>query len=434
MARLGGNTVHSATAVAGLRRARGDRDPQGRGLPRGGSRCVGRGRRRRQRRRRRAGPDRAELGDLRVGRAPALALSHAAGPLGRGRAGARRTSPEPASRAPRSCMWRPCRWPTPSAWSPRSVGSRPDTLITLDTHEDWVGSVRDRLLDLARSVDVFEPSLEELRGAHGLRGRRPRAWPPWPPPASTACVVKAGADGAYLLADGADRARRRRCRPGRRHDRGRRRVLRRSRRRLASGSIGSTPSLSASRRPVRRSAPRGSLRLLEPGWTRRRLRAPAGVRPAVAAARPGWRPARPPWSSERRRPASDIERTAQPYAIDVMRREIAMIPDVVAAAVDDPEGRLTSVAKSMLAQDISHLWLTGCGDSAFAGQAVGLAFQRHTAIDAARQPRARPVALRVRYLPSGQRRRSGCRSPARSAGRPRRSLQAQPVRARRRTR
>ena len=38
------------------------------------------------------------------------------------------------------------------------------------------------------------------------------------------------------------------------------------------------------------------------------------------------------------------------------------------------------MAKSLLAQGISHLWLTGCGDSAFAGQAAALAFQRHTAV------------------------------------------------------
>jgi fructoselysine-6-P-deglycase FrlB-like protein len=84
-----------------------------------------------------------------------------------------------------------------------------------------------------------------------------------------------------------------------------------------------------------------------------------------------------------------------------MRREIAMIPDVVAAAVSDHGGRLTDLAKSVLRQDISHLWLTGCGDSAFAGQAASLAFHRHThvtphachALDLAR--------YQARYLPTG---------------------------------
>ncbi len=39
----------------------------------------------------------------------------------------------------------------------------PQARITLDTHEDWVAPVRDRLLALASAVDLFEPSLEELQ-------------------------------------------------------------------------------------------------------------------------------------------------------------------------------------------------------------------------------------------------------------------------------
>ena len=73
-----------------------------------------------------------------------------------------------------------------------------DAIITLDTHEDWVDGYQERLLQLARQVDVFVPSLEELTlltrasdpaagcGALAARGLH-RA------------VVKAGADGAYVL-------------------------------------------------------------------------------------------------------------------------------------------------------------------------------------------------------------------------------------------
>jgi fructoselysine-6-P-deglycase FrlB-like protein len=66
----------------------------------------------------------------------------------------------------------------------------------------------------------------------------------------------------------------------------------------------------------------------------------------------------------------------------VMRREIAMIPDVVSDILDDRDGRMRSLARMLVDRNVEHLWLTGCGDSAFAGQAAALAFQRHTAISA----------------------------------------------------
>ncbi|MCC5397361.1 PfkB family carbohydrate kinase, partial [Staphylococcus aureus] len=68
-------------------------------------------------------------------------------------------------------------------------------------HEDWVGPVRERLLALARSVDVFVPSAEELSELTGCDD-----------PADglavlaadglQRAVVKAGARGAYVLHDG----------------------------------------------------------------------------------------------------------------------------------------------------------------------------------------------------------------------------------------
>jgi glucosamine 6-phosphate synthetase-like amidotransferase/phosphosugar isomerase protein len=66
--------------------------------------------------------------------------------------------------------------------------------------------------------------------------------------------------------------------------------------------------------------------------------------------------------------------------IDVMRREIAMIPDVISDILDDAAGHLRRFAQTLVDRDVEHLWLTGCGDSAFAGQAAALAFQGHTAI------------------------------------------------------
>ena len=84
-----------------------------------------------------------------------------------------------------------------------------------------------------------------------------------------------------------------------------------------------------------------------------------------------------------------------------MRREIMTIPDVVSDVLDDAEGRITALAKRLAARGIRHLWLTGCGDSAFAGQAAELAFLRHSSI-AAHPIHALDLArYQVRQLPSG---------------------------------
>ena len=83
----------------------------------------------------------------------------------------------------------------------------PDALITLDTHEGWAApdeptTSTERVLALARAVDLFEPSLEELRDLtatdtpqEGLAALASAGL--------TQAVVKAGADGAYVLQDGA---------------------------------------------------------------------------------------------------------------------------------------------------------------------------------------------------------------------------------------
>ncbi len=139
----------------------------------------------------------------------------------------------------------------------------------------------------------------------------------------------------------------------------------------------------------------GSLRLLGPGVDRAAIRREAAELAGRATSMPATPPTGAPATTATERPDDD----ADGYQIEVMRREIAMIPDVVADAVADSGGHLTALAKSLVAQEISHLWLTGCGDSAFAGQAAALAFLRHTgltphpvhALDLARYD--------VRYLP-----------------------------------
>ncbi|MGI8720819.1 MAG: PfkB family carbohydrate kinase [Geodermatophilaceae bacterium] len=254
--------------------------------------------------------------------------------------------------------------------------ARPEAIITVDTHEDWVEGYRERLFSLACSVDVFVPSWEELTVLTGTpdvqagiaalaAGGVARA------------VVKAGAQGAFVL------------------DSGRVSHLPSAAREvtdttgagdtfcgaLAAGLAQGLELTAAARLGCATAAVAigsvGSLRLLDKS-------VPAEARGQVAdPARTDAAP-RPP---------------ADPYQIDVMHREIQMIPQVISKTVADPSGVIDALVDEMAREGVEHLWLTGCGDSAFAGQAAGLAFQRHSgltphpvhAIDLAR--------YHVRYLP-----------------------------------
>jgi sugar/nucleoside kinase (ribokinase family)/fructoselysine-6-P-deglycase FrlB-like protein len=272
----------------------------------------------------------------------------------------------------------------------------PSALITLDTHETWGASVTDRVLALARTVDLFVPSQEELAAlasatepADGIRRLAAAG--------VARAVVKAGAAGAYLLEDG-----------GITHvpamdvrvvdttgagdafcgglAAGLARGLS-ARESVGLGAAVAGTAITGS----------GSLRLLQPGHDRaaivaagRRLaaagtevRPPAPLRPADPAG-----PASPPGDDPR-------------YDIDVMRREIMTIPDVVSDVLDDAEGRITALAKQLTARGIRHLWLTGCGDSAFAGLAAEQAFRRHSPIPAHPVHALDLARYRVRRLPAG---------------------------------
>jgi sugar/nucleoside kinase (ribokinase family)/fructoselysine-6-P-deglycase FrlB-like protein len=269
----------------------------------------------------------------------------------------------------------------------------PSASITLDTHEDWADEPADQVLDLARAVDLFEPSLEELQDLTGrigaVEGLRVLA-----SEGVRRCVVKAGAEGAFLLTEAG----------------------------IVHVPVGTTDvvdttgagdsfcggvaaglaqgldtvdavALGVATAGVAIGAS-GSLRLLDqhlgPHDLAELARQCADRATTIA-----------PAPSTETSPRPDVTGRAEPdegddgYDIAVMRREIAMIPDVVSNTLDDPGGHLLSLARTLVERDIEHLWLTGCGDSAFAGQAAALAFQRHTVVA------AHPVhALDLsRYLP-----------------------------------
>lgn len=84
-----------------------------------------------------------------------------------------------------------------------------------------------------------------------------------------------------------------------------------------------------------------------------------------------------------------------------MRREIFTIPDVVSNVLADADGHITALAKRLAAHGVRHLWLTGCGDSAFAGVACELAFQLHAGLTAHPVHALDLARYRVRALPEG---------------------------------
>jgi fructoselysine-6-P-deglycase FrlB-like protein len=77
-----------------------------------------------------------------------------------------------------------------------------------------------------------------------------------------------------------------------------------------------------------------------------------------------------------------------------------MIPDVISDVLDDAGGQITALAKRLAARGVRHLWLTGCGDSAFAGQAAELAFQRHSGLTAHPVHALDLARYRARALPA----------------------------------
>jgi sugar/nucleoside kinase (ribokinase family) len=311
----------------------------------------------------------------------------------------------------------------------------PGAVITVDTHESWDSGVAGRVLALARAASLFVPSLEELAHlvaadgpADGLRALAAAGL--------TRAVVKAAGAGAYVLEDGritrvpaAQTSAADSTGAGDAFCGG-----------LAAGlarglSVTESAALGAAVAAVAITGS-GSLRLLRADLDRagiaataRRLAAAAteiSPRPdglpaggmgaaglvkkagAVAAggeprsAAGGGEPGSAAGGGEPGSAAGGGEPGAdQRYDIDVMRREIAMIPDVISDVLDDAGGQVTALAKRLVTRGVQHLWLTGCGDSAFAGLAAELAFQQHSGLTAHPVHALDLARYRARALPPG---------------------------------
>jgi ribokinase len=265
----------------------------------------------------------------------------------------------------------------------------PGVVITLDTHESWDSGVAGRVLALAASVDVFVPSREELAELVGADDPE-RALRALAGAGVGVAVLKAAAAGAYVLADGrithvpalattpVDSTG-----AGDAFCGGLAAGLARGLSLVESAGLGAAvagTAITAS----------GSLRLLEVGTDRQAIGAAARELAAAATE-----------AATEAAAATDESGADVRYDIDVMRREILTIPDVVSDVLDDADGHVTALAKRLAAAGTRHLWLTGCGDSAFAGLAAELAFQRHSGLIAHPVHALDLARYRARVLPAG---------------------------------
>jgi fructoselysine-6-P-deglycase FrlB-like protein/sugar/nucleoside kinase (ribokinase family) len=267
----------------------------------------------------------------------------------------------------------------------------PRALITLDTHEDYVSNYRERLRSLAARVDAFLPSRAELADLVGYDDP-PRALEELARLPTPLIIVKMGEQGILLW------------------DRRRETLLALAPVRgpvvdvtgagdafcggFAAGLSLGDEALEAARRGMVSAAycisGFGSLHL-------------AHIATSEAQKRLRFEP-----PTLRHLPSPARQSTAVPGAdrgissdVEIMRREIAMIPSLLMEQLADLQRPVRSLAERLQAGGCEHVYLVGCGDSAFAGAAAALAFQRHAALDAEGVHALDLARYRVRYLPPG---------------------------------
>jgi fructoselysine-6-P-deglycase FrlB-like protein/sugar/nucleoside kinase (ribokinase family) len=253
----------------------------------------------------------------------------------------------------------------------REAGAR----IVLDTHEDHCGDAG-RLLALARQVDVFCPSRDELTELAG-RDEPVATAPAIAETTGTPVVAKLGADGC-LVADGdvvalASCAREVVDVTG-----------------AGDAFCGGLAAALADGASLVEAAARASVSAAFV------VGAHGSLRFAEAAAAFSSLPDPP---SPRRVPrvgASD----GDGRDIGAMGAEIDTIPTVIERQLQLLDEPLAVLADQLTADGVEHVVLTGCGDSAFAGMATALAFSR-AGIDARAVHALDLSRYEMRYLPAG---------------------------------
>ena len=253
--------------------------------------------------------------------------------------------------------------------------------ITLDTHEAW-GADRDDVLALARDVDVFVPSREELAALLGYDDPE-RGIAELVAHGVASVVVKCGPDGALATSgpgavtavpaaevEVADETG-----AGDAFCGG-----------LVAGLALGDDLVAAARRGAATAGAavrsRGSLRLIGPaaqGAAERLLDLYARNEPPRVM---------PPAN------AGEGEDS------DVMEREIATIPDVIRDRLA-LAGQAQETVERLAEAQTRHLVLVGCGDSSFACQAAALALNRHSGLRVQWEHALDFARYGVRYHPPG---------------------------------
>ena len=275
----------------------------------------------------------------------------------------------------------------------------PGCVISLDVHGGYVAGYQTRLLTLASRVDVFMPSREELATLVGYDDPA-RAMAELGSLPTPVIVVKLGADGC-LLRDARDGILRHvGISPVDEVD--------------ATGAGdafcgGFAAGLAAGFEPVQAAqcgavsasfavTDFGSLSLarVTPEMARRRLEQappPIAAEPAARAA-----PAAPAARAEPAAPEAKQE-SPERRAIQLMRAEIDTVPLVIENSHDALAKQLAQIADSLEEDGIEHLFLSGCGDSLFAGIGACLAFSRYAGVPTEAVHAIELARYRVRYLP-----------------------------------
>jgi sugar/nucleoside kinase (ribokinase family)/fructoselysine-6-P-deglycase FrlB-like protein len=270
--------------------------------------------------------------------------------------------------------------PAAQAMVARVRGECPPAVIIMDTHEDWVRDYREKLVDLARAVEVFAPSRDELADLVGY-DEPERAAQQLVDAGVKAVVVKLGADGAYLTTASGTSEHVDACAVETLDATG-----------AGDSFCGGLAAGLAAGEPMAAAVKRGcvSASFAVESFGSMSL---ATVNPDAAAARLTEATSSGPVLSTA--PAVTSER----YDIAVMMEEIGNVPDVINDHFSDPLGAVQAIVDLLVSGGIEHLYLTGCGDSAFAASASVLAFARHTGADVEAVHALTLARYRARYLP-----------------------------------
>jgi len=274
--------------------------------------------------------------------------------------------------------------PAAAALVARVRAFSPLATITLDTHEDWVLGHEQELLALARRVDVFVPSRDELADLVGYdepeRGARQLLANGVP-----AVVVKLAAQGAIVLSHDGVFARVDACKVEALDSTGAGDAFCGG---LAAGLAMGDSLL----RAVRRGCVSASFAVETFGSM-----SLGNVDPNAAASR--LEGAKSGHSGEASATGIGEAVDEGSYGISVMRDEIEMIPQVIADNVGDLQNSVARIARLLVEHRIEHLFITGCGDSSFAGQASSLTFLKHAGVAAEGVHALDLARYRARYLP-----------------------------------